>query len=148
VRATRLSHVLPASLILAACSLGCARGADGVSATGLARVPNHIPMGVIEAPLDGATASGSLKIAGWAADDFGVRSIQVHVDGELVAIVGLSVQRPDVSTAYPHFRHGTDRHGWEASVERLSSGRHTIRVEAVDSNGAIADLGTRQVVVR
>jgi hypothetical protein len=117
-----------------------------VSATGLARVPNQLAIGVIEAPLDGATVSGLLTIAGWAADDSGIRSIQVRVDGELVAIVGLSVQRPDVSTAYPLLRHGTDRHGWEASVERLSQGPHTIRVEAVDSDGAIADLGTRRVV--
>ena len=121
----------------------CADGADRRHAL---RGENRAPLGVIEEPREGAATSSSFKVTGWAGDDRGIRAVRVFIDGELIGLAEFASDRPDVSAVYPLVRHGTDRHGWEKTVE-TAPGPHTIRVDAVDIDGAISDLGTRRLVV-
>ena len=111
------------------------------------RGENQPPLGTIERPIDGATEQPSFKVIGWAGDEKGIRAVRVLVDGKLAAVASFVWERPDVTKVYPHFRHGTDRHGWETTVEIAVPGLHTVRVEAVDTEGATTDLGTRTVTV-
>jgi hypothetical protein len=105
------------------------------------------PRGVIELPTDGAIEPASFRISGWAGDDHGIRAVRVLVDGRLAAMASFVAQRPDVTKVFPRFRHGTDRHGWEALVEIAAPGVHTLQVEAVDTNGMTSDLGSRHVTI-
>jgi hypothetical protein len=101
---------------------------------------------VIEEPRDGETALPLFKITGWAGDDRGIQAVRVFLDGELIALAEFAWDRPDVSMVYPHLRHGTDRHGWETTVE-TAAGSHVLRVEAVDVDGSTSALGTRRIAV-
>jgi Bacterial Ig domain len=146
VSLVRLSHVGRAALflsILVVADLGCAGRRDDSSAL---RGGNQPPLGVIESPREGATALRSFTVTGWAGDDRGISAVRVFLDGELVGLADFAWDRPDVSTVYPHVRHGTDRHGWEATVVTLP-GTHAVHVEAVDIDGATSDLGSRRLIV-
>jgi hypothetical protein len=138
----RVLPVLP--VIVAAACVGCA---DGRSPAATALSGNQPPFGVIDEPHEGGTVLASVKVAGWAGDDRGIRAIRVLVDGEFAAIAGFVTLRPDVTAVYPHFRHGTDRHGWETTVEILGPGLHIVQVDAVDTDNAMFTLGVRRVTV-
>lgn len=107
---------------------------------------NQPPLGMLEEPRDGTTVSRSFKVRGWAGDDRGIRAVRVFLDGELIALADFAWDRPDVSMVYPHFKHGTDRHGWERTVETVA-GPHELRVEAVDIDGVTSALGTLRIAV-
>jgi Bacterial Ig domain len=135
---------MAAVLTVVALSMGCADRPDGVpSSLG----DNQAPLGVIEQPADDATVASEFKVAGWAGDDRGIVAVRVYVDEELKMLAGFALDRPDVTKVYPHFRHGTDRHGYEATVRGLSPGPHTVRVDAIDSDGVTAVFGTHRVTV-
>jgi hypothetical protein len=119
---------------------------DGPDNRDTARPENLAPLGVIDEPREGPMPS-TFKVTGWAGDDRGIRAVRVYVDGELTALASFARDRPDVTAAYPRFRHGTDRLGYEATVESISPGPHVVRVEAVDSDGVTTDLGTRRISV-
>jgi hypothetical protein len=101
---------------------------------------------VIDEPREGTTVQPSFKVIGWAGDDRGIRAVRVFVDGALIGFADFVWERPDVSAVYPQFRHGTGRHGWEKTAE-IAPGPHTVRVDAIDIDGAVSDLGTRRLVV-
>ena len=107
---------------------------------------NQAPLGMMEAPRNGTVTLRSFTVTGWAGDDRGIRAVRVFVDGELIGLADFVWDRPDVSAVYPQFRHGTDRHGWEKTVE-IAPGPHTVRVDVLDIEGAVSDLGTRRLVV-
>ena len=108
---------------------------------------NQPPLGVIEAPSEGGSVSPTFVVKGWAGDDRGIRAVRVLIDGELTALASFAWTRPDVTQAYPHFKHGTDRLGFEATVTAAVPGLHVVGVELVDSNGVAVDLGVRRVNV-
>jgi hypothetical protein len=108
---------------------------------------NDPPRGVVELPADGVVESPPLRVAGWAGDDRGIVAVRVLVDGRLASIARFVALRPDVTKAFPALRHGTDRHGWEALVNVAEGISHTVRVEAIDTNGTMSVLGSRHVTV-
>ena len=107
---------------------------------------NKAPVGVIDMPADGASGS-SFIVSGWAADDRGIREVRVSVDGQPVAMAAFDQERPDVTRVFPQYRHGNDRHGWKTVIEVTQPGERTIRIDAVDTDGAITLLGVRRVSV-
>jgi hypothetical protein len=145
LRTRRLSHGR-AALLLASLAVGAGACIGPRDSRHALSGQDQPPLGVVDEPREGATARSSFRVSGWAGDDRGLSAVRVFLDGHLVALGAFSRERPDVSTVYPQFRHGTDRHGWETIVETVA-GPHTIRVEAVDIAGATTDLGTRTLVV-
>ena len=129
-------------------SIRCNASWDAEGSLRSARGPNQAPLGVIDRPNEGATVSTSFDVTGWAGDDRGILMIRVLVDGKLAGIASFVAERPDVTKAYPHFRHGTDRHGWEAIVDTAEPGSHAVCVEAVDSDGVTSELGRRHIIVQ
>ena len=67
------------------------------------------------------------------------------MDSQLIAVSALNWDRPDVSTTYPEFCHGTDQHGWRLGLELSEPGIHRLSVEAVNINGVSAEIGARVV---
>ena len=143
----RLCHALLWGLAATATAIGSAGCEERRDLRAVARGPNQVPLGVIEVPAEGQAIPPSVTIRGWAADDRGVRSIMVLVDGVPSALAGLTWARPDVTQVYPLLKHGTDRHGWEAVVDIHAAGPHTVSAIAVDSDGVSSVLGQRQVIV-
>ena len=126
---------------------------------GAALADNLPPFGSVDSPGASQTAvSGSLPVAGWAADDSGlIDHIDILVDGRIVAgavgsghpstgIYGLS--RPDVFAVFPDVPNsGTS--GFLANIDTtaFTDGVHVISVRAFDREGASAVLGSRTVQI-
>ena len=54
----------------------------------------------------------------------------------------LNVRRPDVTPRTSRYGHGHTRHGWNVRVDLgPNPGMRTLRVEAVDDDGATRDIG-------
>lgn len=85
------------------------------------------PIVTISKPTDGATVSGILKISAYATDNSGVRSMTCYVDGIKISSSG---------------RSSINCYWWITG--KVSTGSHTIKVEAVD---AIGKVGSRSINV-
>jgi hypothetical protein len=121
--------------------------ADEITAAPAARVaprPDR-PLGNVDEPLRDVVISGRLQLSGWAGDCRGIREVRVLLDSQLIAVSALNWDRPDVSTTYPEFCHGTDRHGWRLGLELSEPGIHRVSVEAVNIDGVSAEIGARVV---
>ncbi len=109
----------------------------------------------IDAPIAGATVTGTVAIGGWAIDDVSAvgtgidpASIAVSVDGGLAGgYATYGGARPDVCAAYPG-RVGCPNVGWNFLLDTslLAPGKHTITVNAANLDPLPA-RGTESVVV-
>ena len=113
------------------------------------RTPPQVdrPMGNIDEPLRDVVASGHVRLSGWAADKQGIRDVRILLNGQRVAVTALTVDRPDVSAVYPELSHGSDTHGWVASVDLPSPGVHILSAEAINIDGISAEIGVRNISV-
>lgn len=131
--------VLAWLVVIAACGRGQPEGAHDPE--------NELPFGYVDRPTANQHVARHVDVAGWALDDTGLREVRIYVDGRFKAAVGLEVDRPDVSKAFPNFRKGTDRHGWGAIIDLGKAGPHTVLVQALDEDGATRDIGVIEVTV-
>ncbi len=106
---------------------------------------NELPFGSVEAPTAGAHVSTTLSVSGWALDDSAVRAVRIYADGVLNTSTTITIDRADISLAYPRYKHGTDRHGWTATIALPQPGPTTLLVQAIDDRGATRDIGTVDV---
>jgi hypothetical protein len=134
----RARRILAAALTTAALT-ACAgnRGADDPA--------NELPFGSIDFPKEGAQVNAETTIAGWAADDRGVKQIRIYVDNHLVNTGVLTFQRPDVSKAFPRYVRGNHTHGFAIVAGFDAPGPHTVLVQAVDIDGATRDIAVINV---
>jgi hypothetical protein len=139
---SRRSRLLGAAV--AALCLGCTDRRDAQTAIAAG---NQAPLGAIEEPADGQRVGLTFKVVGWAGDDRGIRMIRVSIDGRLAAVGSFTLNRPDVTKAYAHLRHGTDRHGWETTIDMSAPGSYALSVQAVDTDGISTELGVHRVNV-
>ena len=105
------------------------------------------PAGNIDYPPDYLRVSGSTIVNGWATDRRGVREVRIFVDDRLVLARTLTVDRPDVSAAFPQLRFRHDRHGWTTVLTFDEPGEHTISAEVENVDGQVVGLGERRVTV-
>jgi hypothetical protein len=106
--------------------------------------PGERPLGYVDAPTPSATVSGTVLMRGWAADESGIKSVCVSVDGgprSCAADMGIS--RTDVAASLPTIP-GSDRSGWEMRLDtsKLSPGEHKLVVQATSNAGATRDIGS------
>ncbi|SMC20925.1 hypothetical protein SAMN02745134_01149 [Clostridium acidisoli DSM 12555] len=98
----------------------------------------------IDTPSNGfnLATTGTLNVAGWSLNGYGVQKVQVYVDNgnETDATIGLS--RADVDKVFPGYATGKSS-GYTASVTlpTLSDGIHTIKVVSIGNDGSQA-VGT------
>ena len=81
--------------------------------------------------------SGTTTVDGWAiADDAGINSVFVSVDGRRLGNATYGVSRLDVCVAYPN-RAGCPNVGWSYPLDTtiLADGPHRLEVTAVSSGG-------------
>jgi hypothetical protein len=84
----------PVWVLIAACVMGCNHSRDA----------KQLPLGHLDTPTPGVTASGSIRLSGWALADSGISRIDVYLDGKLVYSGRVGIRRPDVQKVYPNFR--------------------------------------------
>jgi len=96
-------------------------------------------------PQPGAEVTALAVVGGWALDDRGIREIRLYIDGHIATTTQLSQARPDVTQAFPQYAKGHTRHGFSMLAGFDVPGRHTLVVQAVDSDGATRDIGVINV---
>ena len=114
---------------------------------------------MVDTPAGGATGvTGALGVTGWALDDTGVQTVEIWRDavsgeaggplfvGSATFVAGA---RPDVAAAYPAYPNA-NRAGWgymllTNMLPGGGNGAYTLRLWAVDSDGARAFLGSRAI---
>jgi len=96
--------------------------------------------------LDSA-AHGRLPLAGWAYERSGPLWIRIYRDGVQIARVAASFGRQDVLQALPAI--GTADVGWRYDMDftTLAPGAYRLDFLAERSDGALASLGSRRIVV-
>jgi Putative Ig domain len=118
------------------------------------------PFGIVDIPIDGSTAVGSIAVGGWALDDLGIVRVTVYRDsvppelpnqlvylGDAVRVRGA---RPDVEMLYPNlpFR---DRAGWgflllTNMLPNQGNGTFRLHAFAEDVEGKGVLLGSKTIV--
>ena len=108
-----------------------------------------VPTVWIDAPVAGASLSGTVGISGWAIENTSVvgpnavSSVAVFVDGAQVGVATYGSSRADVCALWPG-RLGCPNVGWTYNLNTttLTAGSHTLKVVATDSAGV---AGSSQV---
>jgi hypothetical protein len=104
------------------------------------------PLGWLDAPFNGQTATGNLLVSGWAFDDTGVSHVEVLVDGVRDGGATYGAPRSDVSVVYPNapvdvgFTYVLD-------TARYANGFHSIEVRATDTSGHMSVFRRAQVTI-
>ncbi len=100
---------------------------------------NSVPSVAIDAPVAGATVSGTVTVSGWAIDNTtsagtAIGTVQVKVDGVAVGTATYGVSRPDVCAVWPG-RAGCPNVGFTYALNTasLTPGSHTITVSATNT---------------
>ncbi len=99
--------------------------------------------GYIDMPGFGETVRGAYNIKGWAIDRFGVKVVEIEVDGEVVGKALYGGERPDIAEAYGPFEnslHSAFEKEYDFSF--LPPGGHEIKAVVVNR------VGSRRVAAR
>lgn len=96
--------------------------------------------GSIDLPAQGEKVSmGSIKVAGWAISQNGVKEIKVYLDKKYVGSATLGIQRGDIGNAFPQYPNAMNSgYSYDLSTLNLSKGNHTVRVEIIGNLGEVA----------
>jgi hypothetical protein len=123
----------PVWVLIAACVMGCNHSRDA----------KQLPLGHLDTPTPGVTASGSIRLSGWALADSGISRIDVYLDGKLVYSGRVGIRRPDVQKVYPNFR-DADISGFDFQLplDSVAPGTHQLTVQARTSDDAVKELAS------
>jgi len=110
--------------------------------------PSRLPVGKIEAPLDGAAVSGTLPVAGYVyAPDLTILSVTVLIDGISYAPATLNTTRTDVCGTLPSPQPpNCPRIGFATAISTsstgiwLANGAHKMQMRVQDSLNRITVL--------
>jgi hypothetical protein len=98
------------------------------------------------APRGWIDVANSTSVKGWAfSKDVGSGAIQVRysIDGGAPVFVDANLSRPDLAGPL-----GSANHGFSIALPQLKAGKHTVRLDAVDTlTRALTPLGTREFTV-
>jgi hypothetical protein len=92
----------------------------------------------IDKPVNNSTIYNSTAIVGWALNAAGTKQINILVDGKLFGKATYGSSRTDVNRVYPGYYGGINSgFSYNLNINSISSGKHIITVQSVDSNGKI-----------
>ena len=110
--------------------------------------PSRLPVGKIEAPLDGASVTGTVPVTGYVyAPDLRISSVTILIDGLSYAPATLAVSRTDICSALPApAPPNCPRIGFQVNLNTASTGvwlpngAHKMQLRVQDSLGRITVL--------
>lgn len=113
-------------------------------------VPTY-PAGNVDSPGDGSTASGSVRVAGWALDQAatsgtGVDGVTIYIDGVLAGNATYGVSRSDIGASYGT-QFTASGYYLDVDLRPLSPGVHAIEVRAHSSVSGNETIYHRQFTV-
>jgi hypothetical protein len=111
--------------------------------------PNRRSTGFIDRPGPNQTVGSKVIVTGWAIDESGVQRVRVYADDRLVAIVPLTVARPDIQEAFASYAQPGALHGWVAEIDFGEQvGDCMIHAEALDGRGALTRFAYVPVLIQ
>ena len=92
----------------------------------------------LEVPAVGATYSGISTLRGWAVAEEGISKVDIYIDGNFFQSAPYGGSRGDVGSIFPEIN-DSDESGFALAYNfsGLSAGTHTIKVEAVTTQGRV-----------
>jgi len=104
--------------------------------------------GALEVPNEGAIASGTIRVSGYALDTVGVTRVNILVDGRNLGDATLGISRPDVGAAFPNYPNSANA-GFLFSFNSFDtgSGVHSLVARVTNSKGTTEDIGKRTITV-
>ncbi|RPI66757.1 MAG: glycosyltransferase, partial [Geobacteraceae bacterium] len=94
--------------------------------------------GNVDFPMVGHSnqVSEAFAVEGWVFSAWGIGSVDIHIDAELVDRAHYGILRQDVFEAYPHMENAA-KSGFccQIDISKLSLGKHTLRVSAKSRSG-------------
>ena len=99
-----------------------------------------VPADLIHLDSPSGTYTGNISVSGWAISNFGIKRVDIYVDGKGTgSVLNASLtERTDIERIFANRRYNDLAHsGFSYTIESgsLSAGKHVIRVAAVDSKG-------------
>jgi hypothetical protein len=120
-------------------------------------ITDAAPVGNLDVAADSATyqpsvsqSSGTLLVAGWAADylDNGpAQSVQVFIDGNPAGFATLGVSRPDVASYFGKPGWATSGYSFTLAASGLSIGPHSVSTVATDNAGLTTTFTAPSITV-
>ena len=116
------------------------------------KIPNSAPCPLppkawIDTPQEDAILSGKVTVAGWAYnEDLGISSIEIILDGRVVAKANYGISRGDVASAMNVQRDpNTPNFGFEAEIDttHLENGDHWLELMLINGQGNSLPYGKR-----
>ena len=109
------------------------------------------PRAWIDTPQKNAILSGEVTVAGWAFnEDLGIESIEIMLDGQVVAKANYGLLRNDVASAMNVQRDpNTPNFGFEAEIDttHLENGNHWLELMLINSQGISLPYGKRPLKI-
>ena len=99
----------------------------------------RIPRMYIDRPVNGTTITANLNntVSGWALNAYGIREVDVRIDGGTYSRASYGAYRPDVNNAFPGYPSGSySGFSYNIAAGSLRDGTHTITVKAIGKNGS------------
>ena len=109
------------------------------------------PKAWIDTPQEDAILSGKITVAGWAYnEDLGISSIEIILDGRVVAKANYGISRGDVASAMNVRRDpNTPNFGFEAEIDttHLENGNHSLELMLINGQGNSLPYGKRSLEI-
>jgi hypothetical protein len=109
----------------------CTSSSGGVDADSTLQV-------ILESPAESDTYSGIGTLRGWAVAEEGISKVDIYIDGNFFQSAPYGGKRGDVGSIFPEIS-DSDESGFALAYNfsGLSAGTHTIKVEAVTTQGRV-----------
>jgi len=103
----------------------------------------------LEEPVADSVYTGVANIRGWVVGSAGINRVELYIDEVLKTNIPVGGRRTDVGDAYPDYPNSADSgFSMAFNYSGLAAGPHTIRVRAIDQEGAAKDASIAFNVAR
>nr|WP_279290131.1 Ig-like domain-containing protein [Clostridium cibarium] len=121
-------------------------GIDGsvFSSEGTINIDRPAPIMNIDSPSNNSTISGnSLFVGGWVLNNFGVKEVQIYVDGKFKGNADINLARPDVKSVYPQYTNAANS-GFSktVSISDIAGGNKIVEIKQVCNDGSSVSMKT------
>jgi hypothetical protein len=89
----------------------------------------------LETPANGATLSENINVKGWALDVYGVKQVEILVNGNAVGTAVYGDARADIQNAYPVYKNANAGYHFDLDTTKFANGSYTLAVKETNNLG-------------